>query len=533
MSSSSSTSMDIDNPTDYEDLAKQIVEGPPEIPNDEIIYEEKDLLGCGAYGNVYKGVCRNMTVAIKVPLDKLPPEKVEQFLEEVKVMKQIFHPKVVLFMGANTKGGRVKIVTELCKTDVEKLIEDKYDCLPLKIRLMMARDAALGMNWIHGICKMVHRDLKPANLLVSSDGTVKIADFGFGKVFKAGKSFTGRAKGSPLWMAPEVMMGGETDERRDVYSFGIILWQLLSGESPFQAFFDYNKFKRAICVDGVRPEIPRNASPLLSSLMHACWQPLFQDRPSFTEVIAKLNEAIVESVIENEAGRAFWCKHFCVGKEDLSVQVKQKVFVDLLSREVGLTDFEVMAGTSPDCLEEFLCFKMVVPTLEAIINSDEKKTVTVAPSEPISITPFVTLESFNCALKWFGSFITKDQCRGVFAAVKELKEKMFFHGYMGSKTALQMLEGRPIGTFLVRLSVTTPGKPFTLSLMEYIDGLYKIKHYRINGQFGAGYFIMKNKKKSPLFATIPLLIKGCTSILGLKHECDKNKNNDSYVSNYQ
>jgi len=96
--------------------------GPPEIPLEEIIFDkERDFLGEGAYGRVYKGKCRGKDVAIKVPLkQKLTEEELKGFRHEVQIMRRIFHPNVVLFLGACTFENSFMIVTELMDTDLDK-----------------------------------------------------------------------------------------------------------------------------------------------------------------------------------------------------------------------------------------------------------------------------------------------------------------------------------------------------------------------------------------------------------------------------
>mmetsp|Transcript_4610 Transcript_4610/g.5004 ORF Transcript_4610/g.5004 Transcript_4610/m.5004 type:complete len:542 (+) Transcript_4610:95-1720(+) len=500
-------------------------QGPPEIPDDEINYDDSGFLGKGAYGYVYKGTCRNKTVAIKVPKESLPPSKLEQFRQEVQTMRRIFHPNVVLFMGANTSGGKIKIITELCSTDVEKLLRSKKN-LPLKLRLLMAKGAALGMNWLHGIVKMVHRDLKTANLLVAADGTVKVADFGFGKVFEAGKTFRGRAKGTPLWMAPEVMLGKPTDERRDVYSFGIILWEFITGEEPFQQFSDWHTFKTAVAVNHVRPEIPAGTLPCLKYLIECCWQPSFTDRPSFAEVIFRLNEAIVDCAIEDKRGKEFWKKYFLINKQDLQLEVPWDEFKTALQKEIGLTSVECLdETTSPDCLKEFLCLAVNIPKLEIILKEEEdapKRTkYAVTPADPVAQTKKVTLETFNFVMQWFGPFITKQDGRQIINMLHNVKHFPWFHGYISSGVAVERLENRDPGTFLVRLSITSPGKPLTLSVMVTSGDRYEISHRRIiHKKYGEPYIIrISNKEYS--YETIPQLIEGCRGLLKLTKACDK------------
>jgi serine/threonine protein kinase len=135
-------------------------------------------------------------------------------------------------------------VSELLHTDLERLLRSEQ-VLELSERVRMAKDAALGMNWLHGISGIIHRDLKPANLLVDSNLTVKLTDFGFAQLrperedefLEDGK---GGAKGTPLWMAPEIMLGRPFTETVDVYSFGIILWQILTRQVGVDRVFVNN-----------------------------------------------------------------------------------------------------------------------------------------------------------------------------------------------------------------------------------------------------------------------------------------------------
>lgn len=112
----------------------------------------------------------------------LTKEELEDFRHEVSVMSQIFHPNVVLFMGAATGGNNIRIVTELMSTDLESFLRKHGASTPLSTRIRMAKDAALGMNWLHGINHIIHRDLKPANLLVDENNRVKVTDFGFVRI---------------------------------------------------------------------------------------------------------------------------------------------------------------------------------------------------------------------------------------------------------------------------------------------------------------------------------------------------------------
>lgn len=152
--------------SDVEDeLIKTITEkeGPPVINPEEIKYDpEKDCLGDGAFGSVYKCQCRGKSWAVKVPKEKrLLPEKQEEFKKEITIMKKVYHPNIVLFLGASTNP--IKIVTEFMPGgDLNDLIHKsgKYETLTLEKKLNIAIGIAAGMDWIHGICHISHRDLK-------------------------------------------------------------------------------------------------------------------------------------------------------------------------------------------------------------------------------------------------------------------------------------------------------------------------------------------------------------------------------------
>lgn len=139
----------------------------------------------------------------------------------------IFHPNICLFMGACTLPGNFFIVSEFMpKGDMERMLRDKNIQFSLYQRMKMAKDAALGMNWLHCSNPMfIHRDLKSSNLLVDENGRVKVCDFGLSQIKQHGEVLKDldSAKGTPLWMAPEVMQFKEFNEKADVYSFGIVL----------------------------------------------------------------------------------------------------------------------------------------------------------------------------------------------------------------------------------------------------------------------------------------------------------------------
>jgi hypothetical protein len=149
-----------------EDALVHVRSATAEIHPDEIVLGAK--LGDGCFGAVFRGVCRANDVAVKIPLVQLLDEAQLLLLRtEVEIMSANPHPNIVLFMGACTIPGQFKIVTELMHGDLDTLLKRSSLRFSLFDKMRMAKDAALGVNWLH--CSnppIIHRDLKAANLLV-------------------------------------------------------------------------------------------------------------------------------------------------------------------------------------------------------------------------------------------------------------------------------------------------------------------------------------------------------------------------------
>ncbi|EGC28777.1 hypothetical protein DICPUDRAFT_159737 [Dictyostelium purpureum] len=417
---------------------KRKASGPPEILPEEI--DRTDFLGQGSFGSVYKGKCRGQEVAVKIPRkQKLSLYELTSFRHEVKIMSKIFHPNVVLFLGACTQSGKMQIVTELCQTDLEKLLHNDRTKKEFTLfrRMQMAKDAALGMNWLHGITRIVHNDLKTANLLVDINLRVKVTDFGFSQI-KEGEEFQDKAaKGTPLWMAPEVMMGNPYNEKADVYSFGIILWEILTKEAPYSHHKDYDIFFNAICHERERPPIPIDTLPSLRHLIQICWDHNPQNRPSFSEILFRLNEILIDCAIDLDDGRKFWKDYFLVPKQELQEEVEWADFEKTLKQIHKQPNFDYS------------------PLKELLVQQSHQ---TVQKTKQV-----VTMDRFDKVAKWFGPFY--DPNTEIIENINKLSAKVWFHGDIGREQATSRLSKSPEGSFLIRLSSTEPKTcPFTLSM---------------------------------------------------------------------
>ncbi len=125
-------------------------------------------------------------------------------------------------------------------------------------RMQWAKQAAEGMTWLHG-AGVIHRDFKPSNLLWDKNtNTVKVCDFGLSALVPRGDGVQGEAKGTPLYVAPELVQGGDTTHAADVYSFGIAMSVFLTRDAPFAHHNDLTAFLEAVCYDNERPALPQD-----------------------------------------------------------------------------------------------------------------------------------------------------------------------------------------------------------------------------------------------------------------------------------
>eukprot|EP00249_Psilotum_nudum_P022893 c28683_g2_i1 orf=478-3393(+) len=259
-----------------------------EIPWEEIILAER--IGLGSCGEVYHGDWNGTEVAVKKFLDQdFSGDALKEFISEVRLMRRMRHPNVVLFMGAVTRPPNLSIVTEyLPRGSLFRLLHRPNTRLDEKRRLKMALDVAKGMNYLHTSTPIiVHRDLKSPNLLVDKNWVVKVCDFGLSRMkhhtFLSSQSTTG----TPEWMAPEVLRNEPANEKCDVYSFGVILWELATSQPPWSGI-NPMQVVGAVGFQNRRLEIPRDVDPLVARIIRECWQSDPSLRPSFSQLMVAL-----------------------------------------------------------------------------------------------------------------------------------------------------------------------------------------------------------------------------------------------------
>ncbi|KAK7270158.1 hypothetical protein RIF29_23100 [Crotalaria pallida] len=280
------------------------------IPNDGMDVWEIDpkhlkygtQIASGSYGELFKGIYCSQEVAIKVlKAEHVNSDLQREFAQEVYIMRKVRHKNVVQFIGACTKPPRLCIVTEFMSGgSVYDYLHKQKGCFKFPTLLKVAIDVSKGMNYLHQH-NIIHRDLKGANLLMDENGVVKVADFGVARV-KAQSGVMTAETGTYRWMAPEVIEHKPYDHKADVFSFGVVLWELLTGKLPYEYL---TPLQAAIGVvqKGLRPTIPKNTHPKFVELLERSWQQDPALRPDFLEIIEILQQLAKEVGDEGEERR--------------------------------------------------------------------------------------------------------------------------------------------------------------------------------------------------------------------------------------
>lgn len=256
-----------------------------QIPLDQLIMGEK--IGRGAFGEVVRAVYQGTDVAVKRMSSS--NQAAADFVREVQLLIKLRHPHVVLFMGAAVTPNELCIVMEFASRGSLWAVlhgRQRTECTPRR-RLQWAAETAKGMAYLHSRTPpIVHRDLKSGNLLVDEDWHVKVSDFGLARTKSADPARS--QVGTYAWMAPELLEQRPYDERVDVYSFAIVLWELLTGVEPFKGLHPMQIMR---AVDrGERPPVPPSPEcpPDYVALMQACWSKEPERRPTFRDCLQRL-----------------------------------------------------------------------------------------------------------------------------------------------------------------------------------------------------------------------------------------------------
>ena len=250
------------------------------------LYEVIELVGVGGMGEVYRvrDARLQRDVALKVLPDarRFDPEALQRFEREARLLASLNHPNIATLHGLETAGDARALVMELVDGETldRRLARANGRGVPLKEALQIARQIADALDAAHerGV---VHRDLKPSNIKVRPDGTVKVLDFGIAKAFDSDPGarrgatvdvtrMPGAIVGTPSYMSPEQATGNVVDRRTDIWAFGCVLFELLTGQRAFAAETESGTLARVIEREPDWSKLPAELPPGIRSLLQRC-----------------------------------------------------------------------------------------------------------------------------------------------------------------------------------------------------------------------------------------------------------------------
>ncbi|XP_011082949.1 serine/threonine-protein kinase HT1 isoform X1 [Sesamum indicum] len=282
-------------------MAPMHVQNAREVPEYEIDPRELDFTNSVEItkGTFCIASWRGIQVAVKKLGEEffIDEEKVKAFRDELALLQKIRHPNVVQFLGAVTQSTPMMIVTEyLPKGDFGAYLK-RRGALKLTTAIKFALDIARGMNYLHEHKPeaIIHRDLEPSNILRDDSGHLKVADFGLSKLMKVAKTIredkpSSCQQTSWRYAAPEVFRNEEYDTKVDVFSFALILQEMIEGCPPFPKRKEIEVAKAYVANERPPFEAPlKRYAHGLRQLIEDCWDEKPSKRPTFREIILKLD----------------------------------------------------------------------------------------------------------------------------------------------------------------------------------------------------------------------------------------------------
>ncbi|XP_041041677.1 ephrin type-A receptor 5-like isoform X4 [Carcharodon carcharias] len=285
------------DPHTYEDPSQAVHEFAKEIDASCITIER--VIGAGEFGEVCSGRLklpgkREFPVAIKTLKAGYTEKQRRDFLGEASIMGQFDHPNIIHLEGVVTKSKPVMIVTEYMENGSLDTFLKKNDGQFTVIQLVgMLRGIASGMRYLSDM-GYVHRDLAARNILVNSNLVSKVSDFGLSRVLEDDPeaAYTTRGGKIPIrWTAPEAIAYRKFTSASDVWSYGIVMWEVMSyGERPYWEMTNQDVIKAV--EEGYRLPTPMDCPAALYQLMLDCWQKDRNSRPKFEEIVSILDKMI-------------------------------------------------------------------------------------------------------------------------------------------------------------------------------------------------------------------------------------------------
>ncbi|XP_027593584.2 mitogen-activated protein kinase kinase kinase 11 [Pipra filicauda] len=254
----------------------------------------EEVIGAGGFGRVFRGTWRGQVVAVKAARGDAGAAGAASLRREARLYARLRHPNVVALRAVCLEPPHLCLVMEFAAGGpLSRALAGRR--VPPAVLLDWARQVARGMQYLHAgtPVPLIHRDLKSSNVLLAqpvvgddvSGKTLKITDFGLAREWQRTTKMS--AAGTYAWMAPEVIRASTFSKGSDVWSYGVLLWELLTGEVPYRGI-DGLAVAYGVAVNKLTLPIPSTCPPPFAQLMAACWEQDPHRRPGFGAILRRL-----------------------------------------------------------------------------------------------------------------------------------------------------------------------------------------------------------------------------------------------------
>lgn len=280
------------------------------------------LVGRGSYGKVYKGMCNNKLVAVKVIPHNI--SAIDKITREVKVMMSLEHPNIIRAIAyvcwerldAHGKlddeevAAQTWIVQEYCDSgNLSQVIKDgRLDELQGRDKRMLVvidilEEIATALHYMHSR-RVLHGDLKCSNvLMMSGTGKImiaKVGDFGLSRTLMDDTHLNTTTLGTISHMSPEMLRCGHMSYMADMYAFGMIMYEMLTGIKPYQGMMQSMVIEKVL-IAGEMPAVPKEMPPRYVAVMRRCWKYIAKERPTFGDMLIYLRDMRQDSAVRSSA----------------------------------------------------------------------------------------------------------------------------------------------------------------------------------------------------------------------------------------
>ncbi|TDH05583.1 hypothetical protein EPR50_G00123880 [Perca flavescens] len=364
-----------------------------QIKHEDLLFYEN--CGGGSFGSVYRAlwISQDKEVAVK---------KLLKIDKEAEILSVLSHKNIIQFYGAVLESPNYGIVTEYASAGslYEYLSSEQSEEMDMEQVMTWAIQIAKGLHYLHAEApvKVIHRDLKSRNVVMTADKVLKICDFGASKFLSHTTHMT--VVGTFPWMAPEVIQSLPVSETCDTYSYGVVLWEMLTREVPFKGF-EGLQVAWLVVEKQERLTIPTSCPASFAELMRKCWQADPKERPQFKQVLVTLETMANDSRLPDQ------CNSFLHNKDQWRCEIEatlerlRKLERELYSKEKELEERERRLRLWEERLME---------------RSNMSPSPTSLLMERSNISPFLTPMSIGSSGSFFRSHSQDSNSAGVSSA---------------------------------------------------------------------------------------------------------------------